>query len=449
MSVGVVISEVLDNSIAASLGLKGGDILLKINNNLITDPLDYQFFAAEEHLRLDVLQKSTGKKAAFDIKKGNPYEDLGLRVSSEHLNNTRQCSNRCIFCFIDQMPPGFRNSLYVKDDDYRHSFLNGNFITLTNLPKNTIQKIIKLRLSPLYVSVHTTNPELRTFMMGNKAAAKIMEQLKQLSRGGIDFHAQIVLCPGINDGSELERTVKDLVFLRPHLRSIGIVPVGLTTFRKGLCELNSFTVERTNEVIKQIQALQKQFLKLYGSRIVFLADEFYLKTGNRVPGSETYEGFPQLENGIGLVRVFVDDFKRVLRKLPAAENLESQKKIAIVTGVSAAPVIEQLVFLLKERVSQLKAEVVPVTNCSFGPTVTVAGLLTGSDLLRELPEKVQQDTLIFLPQVMLRSEDQVFLDNISVQQLARAINREIRVIPSDAESLIKGLLNPANNMGVM
>jgi len=447
LSAGVVISNVIDNSIAATFGLKQGDLLLKINNNYIADPLDYQFFAAEENMILEVLQKCTGEKTVFTIQKLNPHQDLGLRFSSEHLNNPRQCANKCIFCFIDQMPPGFRNSLYVKDDDYRHSFLNGNFITLTNLSEKTIQKIIMMRLSPLYISVHTTNPELRSFMMGNRAAAKIMEQLIQLCRGDIGFHAQVVLCPGINDGSELDKTIKDLVSLRPHLKSIGIVPVGLTTFRKDLYELNSLTKEKAVELLEQVNGLQKKFLKLYGSRIVFLADEFYLKTNTGLPGSAFYEGFPQLENGIGMARIFVDEFKKVVRKLPPDQCM--MRKIAIITGVSAAPVIQQLVSVLKERVIQLEAEVIPVTNFCFGPTVTVAGLLTGSDLLRELPGKVQQDTLIFIPQVMLRAEDQLFLDNITVLQLANAIKREIRVIPADAKSLIKGLLNPVDNMGVI
>jgi putative radical SAM enzyme (TIGR03279 family) len=449
LSVGVVISDVLENSIASLLGLKKGDILLKINNNLITDLLDYQFFAAEHSLVLEIIKKASGRKIELQINKSSLCEDLGIKFISEDLSHTKQCVNRCIFCFIDQMPCGYRDSLYVKDDDYRHSFVHGNFITLTNIPENTIQKIILMRLSPLNISVHTTNPELRVFMMGNQAASRIMEQLNQLSCGGIDFNVQVVLCPGINDGKQLERTIMDLVSLRPRLKSIGIVPVGLTAFRKDLYKIKNYSEDEANETITKIRKLQRQFLKLFGSRIVFLADEFYLKTGKSLPGYNTYEGFPQLENGIGCTRIFIDEFKRFFRRLDSRNYVISRKKIAIITGISAAPVINQLVLLLKQKIVHLNVEVVPIVNYSFGPTVTVAGLLTGQDLLRELPEKTKQDTLVILPQVMIKPNDEVFLDNITIQELAHAVNREIRVIPSDAKSLVKGLLDPANNMGVI
>ncbi|KKM08806.1 Fe-S oxidoreductase [Clostridiales bacterium PH28_bin88] len=436
---GCLVAGVEPGSAASDAGIEPGDLILSINGEPLEDFIDYRYLCAEEFVQVDLL-KATGERWTVAIEK-DVDEDLGVSFSTTTFDGIRQCGNRCIFCFVDQMPAGMRESLYVKDDDYRHSFLHGNFITLTNLRDRDIERIRSLKLSPLYISVHTTNPSLREQMMRHPAAGRIMEQMRLLVEAGIQLHTQIVLCPGINDGTELDRTISQLADLWPQVLSIAVVPVGLTAHRRELYPLQGYSPQAARQVLKQVSQHQQELLERLGSRLVYAADEFYLHAGLPIPGVETYEDFPQMENGVGLVRKFLDDYDKIKRKLP--RRLPRSREVGVVTGVSAAKIMLTILDELNKYVKGLRVQAAVVENRFFGPTVTVAGLLTGADLLRALDSAFPRNTPVLIPEVMVKAGEDLLLDGYRVNEVAGHLGLDLQVVPADARALVASVLGQA------
>ncbi|WP_341473559.1 DUF512 domain-containing protein [Desulfallas thermosapovorans] len=428
----MIITSVVENSIAGELGIQPGDVLLQVNGREIKDILDYQYLTADENVQL-LVQKYNGEHWLLEIEKDYD-ESLGLAFRNGGWGATRRCGNKCIFCFVDQMPGEMRRTLYIKDDDYRLSFVQGNFITLTNVGAAELERIAQMRMSPLYISVHTTNPALRREIMGNPRAGQIMGQLRYLAEAGIEMHTQVVLCPGINDGPELNRTIGDLGELWPAVRSLAVVPVGLTTSRRGLYNLSTYDRQKARAVLQEVQRWQKVFMTGYQYPLVFASDEFYLLAGEPVPAAEDYGGFPQTENGVGLVRLFLDEWQQLADNLP--RRLDTPVHYSLVTGTLAGPVLAPVVAELN-RIAGLHLDLHVLENRFFGKTVTVAGLLTGQDLLQGLAGRDLGDRL-FIPGVMLRDGDQVFLDDITPGEISSRLN--VQVSPVDGpEELVCAL----------
>lgn len=366
-------------------------------------------------------------------------EPLGLDFEEELFDGIRTCDNCCVFCFVHQLPQGLRKSLYVRDDDYRLSFLHGNFVTLTAASEDDIQKIITQRLSPMYVSVHTTNEALRRELLCSPDAPEIMPQLQALSEGGITLHTQIVLCPGRNDGEEMERTIDDLASLCPAVQSIAVVPVGLTRYRKRK-ELPAVDSALASKMLTQVRRRQRRFLKTIGKRLVYGSDEIYLTAGARIPKAAGYEGFPQLENGVGLVRKFLDNAAQVMSRFP--ERINGRVSGTVITGASAAPILQQFVDKLNRRTAGLDLKVQVVHNDLFGHSVTVTGLLAGRDVAKQLKGRDLGD-VAFLPSVCLR--DGLFLDDLSVESLEKEIDVPVRVVDPQPSALAAAILELVDN----
>lgn len=429
-----LIQYVIPGSIAAEVGLEPGDTLCSINGHTVADILDYQFTCADTVLEIEV-KKGNGQSWLVDIEKDQD-EPLGLELDGFIFDKMKVCTNRCLFCFVDQLPPGMRPTLMVKDDDYRHSFLFGNFITLTNLKADDWDKIAAMRLSPLYISVHAMRPEVRAMMLHNKKGRDIKEGLERLCRAGIEMHTQIVLCPGINDGPILEESIEQLAGFYPHVQSIGIVPVGLSGHRLGLPELRPIVPEQSAALIGVINEYQQKYRREYGSGLVYLADEFYLQAEHVIPDSAYYDGFEQLENGIGLVRLFWDDFAEVQKELP---DRVAPRECYIVTGVSGhaamQPVAERL-----NLIEGLSLHIIPVANGLLGDSITVTGLLSGQDIINTLGDNYRGKNIL-LPEIVLKAEEDVLLDDISVAEIEKAAAVKIRVVPMQARDLVDAVLN--------
>lgn len=408
------IARVLPGSAAARLGLAPGDALISVNGEEINDCIDYAFTIADEHPSL-VVKKKDGPLVETAVPK-EPDDDLGLEFVPLRV---KRCRNRCVFCFVDQMPKGCRRSLYVKDDDFRASFLFGNYVTLGALTEDDWDRIFSQRLSPLYVSVHATDPSLRSFMLGNKKAPDIMTGLKRLAAGGIRMHTQIVTCPGINDGPHLARTVEDLAGLFPAVASIAVVPVGLTAHRKGLFPLKAFTPRGARALLKSVEGLGATYKKKFGTRLVFPSDEFYVQAGKPVPPASFYEDFPQIENGVGMVAEFLGDARRT--RLPARI---APRTVTIVTGVSFGAILKGVLQRLN-RIKGVAIRLVTVKNRFFGPSVTVAGLLTGQDIVKALRGR-NPGALVVVPAHAVKEDEDVFLDNMTLAHLERALGAPVR-----------------------
>ncbi|CEP67695.1 Aldolase-type TIM barrel [Moorella glycerini] len=441
-----VITAVRPDSIAAELGINPGDVLVAINGEPVPDLIVYRYLCAGENLEVEI-EKPGGERWLVEIEKDYD-EDLGLEFAVPTFDGLRRCSNKCLFCFVDQMPRGLRPGLYIKDDDYRYSFLHGNFITLTNLKPRDWEYIFRWHLSPLYISVHTTNPQLRYRLLGNQRGGEIMVQLKKLAAAGIQMHTQIVLCPGLNDGPELERTVKDLSSLYPAVQSIAVVPVGLTSRRENLFPLRRVTPKEAAAIANRITAWQAEFRHRFERGLVYGADELYLLANLPLPQAPYYDDFPQTENGVGLTRLFLDDFAAALANLNRPEI--KHRRVVIATGTLAATLLAGLVQEATARAGNLEARVIPVPNLFFGPQVTVAGLLTGQDLLRGLKEAApwvrEKEGVILIPDVMLKKDAPVFLDDLTPEALARELGVEVQVIPATGRGLVEGLLKPCGGI---
>lgn len=418
---GLKIFMVEPGSIADELGLEAGDRVTAINGSPVRDLIDFRYLEADELLSIDV-KKTGGDEWQLEVEKDFD-QGLGIDFGGDGFGPTLRCGNKCVFCFVDQMPPGMRRTLYVKDDDYRLSFWSGNFITLTNLSANKLKRIARQRLSPLYISVHTTNPELREKMLGSARAGAIMEQLRFLAEAGIEMHTQVVLCPGLNDAGELERTARDLASLWPAVRSLAVVPVGLTRFRENLYPLDLFNPEKARGLVRWIHARQKEFLTRFKHPFIFASDEFYLLAGEPVPGADKYDGFPQIENGVGLARLFMDEWAEVEGGLP---DQAAKQAIVLVTGVLGAKMLGPVAARLN-KVSGLQVSVKAVENEYFGKQVTATGLVTGSDILNQVAPGETGDLLV-IPSVMLKKGEKVFLDDVSLEDLAERLKSAVAVV---------------------
>ncbi len=418
-----IIKYVHPGSIAQDAGLQAGDAILAVNGKKINDILEFRFITADEEYELTV-EKTDGSREIITVE--NEYnEELGVDFEKALISGARSCANKCIFCFIDQMPPNMRETLYFKDDDSRLSFLQGNYVTLTNMSDRELDKIIEMHLSPINISVHCTNPEKREFMLGNKKAGKILKQIKKLVDAGIMVNCQIVACPGINDGEELERTLSDLIAFSPDLCSISVVPVGITKYRDNLYKLNSYTKETASLLIEQIESWQNKFMEISGSRTVYASDEFYITAQKEFPPYESYEDFPQLENGVGMVSVFKYDFSVAFEQ----STKSCRKKCTLVTGVIFEDVLKSLIKPFEEYV-----KVVAVKNKFFGETITVAGLITGRDLINQL-KGIDLGEFIVIPETMLRADTDVFLDDVTVKDVEKELNTRV-CVSKDAYSLV-------------
>lgn len=426
------------NSYAEKAGVQPGETLVSMNGKEIYDVLDYRFYETDRHLVLE-LRNDKGEHRTVELHK-RQYDAIGLGFSSYLMDEKITCRNKCIFCFIDQMPPGMRDTLYFKDDDSRLSFLFGNYITLTNVSEREIQRIIDMHISPINVSVHTTNPELRVRMMKNRFAGKALEILPRLAKAGIRLNCQLVLCPGINDGEELRRSLTDLEQLLPSLQSVALVPLGLTKYREGLTPLSLYTKEGAAAVIDLVDSFGDRLEAQYGERIMYAADEFYLKAERPIPPPSYYGAFDQIEDGVGGMACLEEEFSFALEDGEEAGWFAvPPRRITAATGVAAKDFIRKLLDEAERKCDNLKCEVVGIVNDFFGETITVAGLVTGGDLIRQLKGRDLGDALL-IPEVMLRHEKDVFLDDISVADVERQLGVPVITVANTGQCLLDAVL---------
>ena len=455
----IPVKSVLPGSIAEEAGIEAGDAILSVNGEKIRDVFDYQFLITEENLMLEII-KPNGELWEIEIEK-DEYEDLGIEFENSMLDDARSCNNKCIFCFIDQLPKGMRDTLYFKDDDSRLSFFMGNYVTLTNMSFDDIDRIIKYRMTPINVSVHTTSPDLRVFMLKNKNAGDVLKKIRKLIDGGIEVNCQIVLCRDINDEEELDRSINELGSLYPGIKSISVVPVGITKYREGLSYLKPYDTESSAKVIAQIEGWQKEFKDRFGSRVVYIADEFYIMAGRKIPDYEEYEDFPQIENGVGLIAQFKKEFEEVFEQLDYASSKDDKnektekikntqnlpieiepRRISIATGVSPYLYIKEMAEILKNRYKNLNINIYKIENNFFGKNVTVTGLLTGQDIIEQLKDKELGDELL-LSRSMLRSGEEVLLDDYTINDIEKKLKVKIRVVENNGKDFIGKILGKA------
>ncbi len=431
----VLINDVLTGSAADLAGVKRGDYLIRINGKDINDVLDYRYYITEPRVKLLLHRGADLVNVA--IRKPR-YDDIGLVFDTFLMDEKKSCRNKCIFCFIDQLPKGMRKPLYFKDDDSRLSFLMGNYITLTNMDEHDIERIIEMKMTPINISVHTTNPELRCKMLSNRFAGSCYDTMKRFSEAGIEMHCQIVLCKGVNDGAELMRTMRELSALYPSVNSVSVVPAGITKHREGLYPLTPFTKEESSKIIAQVEGYAETCRAAYGSRIFFCADELYLASGKKFPTGDYYEGYSQIENGVGMIRSFADEFSSAMKELSDLDP-HRMRSCSIATGVAAYPIISFMVEEMKKRCYNFDCEVYEIKNDFFGENITVAGLVTGKDLYNQLRHKSLGKTL-FLPSVMLRHEKDRFLDDVTPRWLEEKLNVNIEFIDNDGYEFVEKLM---------
>lgn len=445
------ITRIVPGSIAQELEIEPGDVLLSVNHTEIEDVFDYHYQLNEEYLTVAV-RKPDGEEWEYEIEK-EYEEDLGIEFENGLMDEYRSCCNRCIFCFIDQMPPGMRKTLYFKDDDSRLSFLQGNYVTLTNMKEKDLERIILYKLAPINISVQTMNPELRCKMLNNRFAGEALQKMRRLYEAGIEMNGQIVLCKGINDGEELERSILELTEYIPHMRSISVVPAGLTKYRDGLYPLELFGRQEAAEVLKMIHRWQKECMERFGMHFVHASDEWYLLAGEELPSADSYDGYVQLENGVGMLRLLLDEFREAMRAEAAglqADGLQKSRqtggdgpqKISIATGRLAAPFLEMLAREFMQSHPHKKIQVFAIRNDFFGEQITVSGLLTGQDILRQLKNKDLGDFLL-LPCNLLRSGEEIFLDDMTVSELKNALQVKTVIVNSNGQDLYDALRKPA------
>lgn len=435
------ISRILAGSIAQELEIEPGDVLLSVNDTEIKDVFDYHYQLNEEYVTV-AIRKSDGEEWEYEIEK-EYEEDLGIEFENGLMDEYRSCSNHCIFCFIDQMPSGMRETLYFKDDDSRLSFLQGNYVTLTNMRDTDMERMITYKLAPINISVQAMNPQLRCKMLGNRFAGEALKKMRRLYEAGIEMNGQIVLCKGVNDKAELERSIRELTEYIPHMRSVSVVPAGLTKYREGLYPLELFTKQEAVEVLEMIHRWQRWCMERFGIHFVHASDEWYLLADMELPREETYDGYLQLENGVGMLRLLLEEFQEAL-------SMEEQKgcpqhaagkaeKISIATGKLAAPFIEQLSRQFMQRYPHKDIRVFAIRNDFFGEQITVSGLLTGQDLFKQLQNEDLGDRLL-LPCSLLRSGEEIFLDDMTLEELKKALQVKIVIVNSNGQDLYDALL---------
>ena len=424
----VKITDVEVGSRAYMVGINPGDILVSINENEVVDVLDYRFYLAEKKIDLAILRGFDTMH--FTIKKGE-YDDIGLGFETPLMDKKHTCKNGCIFCFIDQNPKGMRDTIYFKDDDSRLSFIHGNYITLTNMTEKDVERIVKMRFSPLNISIHTTNPELRVKMMKNKRSGDVLKYLSDFKDAGLSMCGQIVLCKGVNDGEELLRSMRDLSEYYPNLTSVSVVPAGLTKFRDGLYPLTDFTRDDAAGVIDMIDFFADEHKSKYGSRLFFAADEFYLKAGREIPEDGYYEDYPQIENGVGMIRSFSEELNSALAYIDClADSLTANRRVAIATGYASYPMILAAAERIMSRTDKVKIDVYPIKNEFFGESITVTGLLTGKDIYGQLAGRLSCEELL-ISSASLRYPEMDFLCGMTCQELSEKLKVRIRVCEND------------------
>ena len=431
----VKITEVYSGSRAYKVGIMADDVLVAINGNEIKDVLDYRFYLTECEVELSLLRDE--ESYTVKIKKGE-YDDIGLEFETPLMDKKHSCKNKCIFCFIDQNPEGLRESLYFKDDDSRLSFIHGNYVTLTNMTQSDVDRIIKMRMSPINISVHTTNPELRVKMMKNKHSGEVLKYLNDFASAGLSMCGQIVLCRGVNDGAELLRSLNDLAALYPAMGSVAIVPAGLTKFRDKLYPLTDFTKEEANDIIDMINSIGDAHKEKYGTRMFYAADEFYLKAEREIPDSDYYEDYPQIENGVGMIRSLCDEFGLALSNLDE-DLFKRERHVSIVTGVASYPMIKEQVDRLCRFCPNIKVEIYEIINNFFGKTITVSGLLTGKDICEQLRGKPLGEQLL-IPQNCLRHGEDVFLCGMTVGEMSDILGVPVCASGSDGYELAESII---------
>ena len=432
---GHLIQSVDPGSIAEELELEPGDRLMTIDGEEIEDIFDYEYKINSEAVTL-LVRKKNGEEWELDIE--NQYQDLGLTFENGLMSEYRSCRNKCIFCFIDQMPPGMRKTLYFKDDDSRLSFLQGNYITLTNMSDHDIERIIRFKLSPINISVHTTNPELRCRMLNNRFAGEALKKIDILYEAGTPMNGQIVLCKGVNDGAELERSIRDLAEYAPCMESVSVVPVGLSKFRDGLYPLEPFTKEDAEAVLDTVGRWQKLLYEKHGLHFIHASDEFYLLAGRPMPEAERYDGYVQLENGVGMIRLMTDEVEEALI---GCSDDEITEEISIATGFLAFPSIKEYTEQIRAVYPGRSIHVYPVKNEFFGERITVAGLITGQDLIRQLKGKTLGSRLL-LPAAMFRSGEEVFLDDVTRTDVQNALQVRVDIVKSSGHDFVDAVLHP-------
>ena len=434
------VKSIMPGSLADKTKVIPGDILRKINGNVIGDVLDYQYHSYDSRLVLE-FTCSDGKNKLIKLRKPEGA-DLGFEFETYLMDKERHCANKCVFCFIDQLPKGMRKSLYYKDDDIRLSFLQGNYVTLTNLSKRDIRRIIDLRISPVNVSIHTLSPRLRSFMLGGGMSKRGLDAFFAMAKAGITLNCQIVCCPRINCGWKLSRTIENLIKLGQSINSVSIVPVGLTKHREGLMSLRPFDKKLALQTVRQIEHYGEKCLKLRGSRVFYCADELYMMAGLELPDNEFYEDYPQLENGVGMMRLFITEFESALAAIDLAslfsEPAEPQS-YSIVTGVLAQRYLVNLSNTISTKYDKIICNVYAVRNDFFGGSVTVSGLLTGSDIISQLKGK-ELGSKLLIPQNMLRHGEEVFLDDVTVAELSETLGVPVRIVKQDGADLLAALL---------
>ncbi len=426
------IRTVLPGSIAEELELEPGDVLLAVNDHEIEDVFDYHYYTNEEYLTV-LVRKPDGEEWELEIEK-EFEEDLGIEFESSLMDDYRSCRNHCIFCFIDQMPPGMRETLYFKDDDSRLSFLQGNYVTLTNMSDHDIDRIIHYHLGPINISFQTTNPDLRCKMLHNRFAGDVFPKIRRLADAGIELNGQIVLCRDINDGAELERSISDMTSYLPALRSVSVVPVGLSKYREGLYPLKPFDAQSAGEVIDLIESWQKKIYPQYGVHFVHASDEWYLLAGRPLPEEERYDGYLQLENGVGMLRLLKEEVGETLAEVkPDGET--PKRRVSIATGRLAGPFLKELGKQIETVYQNVTLQIFEIRNDFFGKSITVSGLITGQDLIAQLKDQDLGDELL-LPTNMIRSGERVFLDDLTIEDAEEALGIPIRIVESGGRDLV-------------
>lgn len=430
-----MIHRVLPNSIAKELEVEAGDVLLSVNGHEIEDVFDYHYYSNEEYLTV-VIRKENGEEWELDIEK-EYEEDLGIEFENGLMDDYKSCHNKCIFCFIDQMPKGMRDTLYFKDDDSRLSFLQGNYVTLTNMKEHDLERIITYRLGPINISVQTTNPKLRCKMLNNRFAGEALKKIDRLYEAEIPMNGQIVLCKGINDGKELERSITDLMRYMPIMESVSVVPVGLSRFREGLFPLEPFTKEDANQVLEMIHHFQKICMQKCGLHFIHASDEWYLLAEREFPKEDNYDGYIQLENGVGMLTLLRSEFAEAMKQV---EESPIKHSVTIATGLLAAPTMRELAETFMETFPNVQIQVIPIINHFFGEQITVSGLLTGHDIIEQLKGNELGDKLL-LPCNLLRSGEEIFLDDVTLAQVENTLQVKIDIVKSSGQDLVSCLLN--------
>ncbi len=435
-----VVQEVEPGSVAEEMGIEAGDVLVSVNGTQVTDIFDYQFLIQDVYIEV-LIRKPDGEEWLLEIDKEYD-EDLGIVFENGLMDEYRSCRNKCIFCFIDQMPKGMRETLYFKDDDSRLSFLQGNYVTLTNMSDEDIERIIRYRLSPINISFQTTEPELRCKMLNNRFAGQALRQVDKLYEAGITMNGQIVLCKGVNDGEHLERSLSDLKAYAPVLESVSVVPVGLSKYRDGLYPLRPFTSEDAKEVLSCIHAWQERMYREYGIHFVHASDEWYVMADEDLPEADRYDGYLQLENGVGMLRLFLDEFDEAMEIVEKEPDRYGSVggELSVVTGRMAYPYIRGMADRIAERFPQLIVHVYAITNDFFGELITVSGLLTGRDIIAQLRGR-RLGTRILLPQNVLRSGEDYFLDDVTVDEVERALQVKADIVKSSGHDFVHAVLN--------